>query len=99
MTRSTAWRAWYERGRFHDLSLRDLRRQERWILELRISDAMAVGANQQDIARVIFGALISDRRWRRDSGPYRQRVQRLVRSARLRLAAPLDSHWFALDQR
>lgn len=70
------------------------RRATQWILELRAADAVLDGASQQQIARALFGASIAPQRWRLESGSYRLRVQRLVRTARRRLAAPLDGPWF-----
>jgi hypothetical protein len=69
-------------------------RRERWILELRVADALASGATQQEIASVLFGSLVTSHRWRAESSAYRQRVQRLARGARARLRQPLDRGWF-----
>ena len=69
-------------------------RSKRWILELRVADALASGVSQQEIARVLFGSVITPNRWRADSSAYRQRVQRLVRGARERIKRPLDRVWF-----
>lgn len=71
------------------------RRQARWILELRTADALEMGAENQQIARALFGSRVADHHWRQESAAYRQRVQRLVRNARRRLARPLDPRWFA----
>ncbi|MBO9695945.1 MAG: DUF2285 domain-containing protein [Sphingopyxis sp.] len=70
-------------------------RAPRWIMELQTADAMAAGANQQDIARALFGHAIAGSRWRIENGSYRLRVQRLVRAARRNLRAPLSGPWFA----
>jgi Uncharacterized conserved protein (DUF2285) len=69
-------------------------RRERWILELRVADALASGATQQEIAGVLFGPVVTPRRWRAECSAYRQRVQRLARGARARLRQPLDRRWF-----
>lgn len=69
-------------------------RTPRWILELRTADGLAAGASQQELARAFFGSVISDRNWRTLSASYRLRVQRLVRTARRRLADPLTGPWF-----
>lgn len=79
-------------GRFENQS--DAGRRDRWILELRVADALGSGASYQQIARGIFGELIPDRQWRGADSSYRYRVQRLVRIARTRLLQPLDSQWF-----
>jgi hypothetical protein len=73
------------------------RRRQRWILELRVADALAAGASQQEIARVLFGDAISATRWRIEAPAYRQRVQRLVASAREHLRQPLHRRWFQSD--
>ncbi len=83
-----------QEGRLRESAAATSRRQARWILELRTADAIAAGADQQDIARTLFGSVVADQRWRRDNAAYRQRAQRLVRSARQRLVAPLDQRWF-----
>ena len=84
-------------GRLWDPSLRSGQLQHRWILELRVADAMLVGADQQEIARTLFGSAIAPHRWRVASPAYRQRVQRLVYNARRRLDAPLHPQWFRSD--
>jgi hypothetical protein len=67
----------------------------RWILELRIADALRTHASQQEMARRLFGASVSERNWRSASASYRLRTQRLVRQAKKRLDRPLDRSWFA----
>lgn len=66
----------------------------RWILELRTADALASGANQQDIARGLFSHAVSDAGWRLDTDSARSRTRRLIRAAEARLAEPLDDYWF-----
>ena len=70
------------------------RRAARWILELRVGDAVLNGATEQEIARELFKGAIAPKRWRRDNASYRLRVQRLVRIARDRLTDPLSGPWF-----
>lgn len=70
------------------------RRAAQWILELRVADAVLAGAAQQDMARHLYGRAVATHRWRLESEAYRVRIQRLVRRARLRLAAPLAGPWF-----
>ncbi|MHA4836460.1 DNA -binding domain-containing protein [Sphingopyxis sp. MSC1_008] len=65
-----------------------------WILELRVGDAITAGANQQDIARRLFGGAISPQRWRAENPSYRSRVQRLVKRARCLLSDPFAGPWF-----
>ncbi|WP_141237092.1 DUF2285 domain-containing protein [Sphingopyxis sp. GW247-27LB] len=70
-------------------------RAPRWILELRTADAIAAGAAQQEIAQAFFGSAVAPERWRKESSPYRSRVQRLVKAAQRRLADPLCGPWFS----
>jgi hypothetical protein len=64
-----------------------------WIMELRVADALNGGADQQEIARAIYGKNISAERWRTASAAYRTRVQRLVRNVRARFSNPVAC-WF-----
>ena len=66
-----------------------------WILELRVGDAVMAGANQQEIARRLFGGAISPKRWRTENPSYRSRVQRLVKRANSLLGDPFAGPWFA----
>jgi len=59
-------------------------RASRWILELRVADALADGFHQREIAAALFG--VDPQRWRVEAAPYRLRVQRLVAIARRQLA-------------
>src|SRR3546814_14744007 len=70
-------------------------RAPRWILELRTADAIATGATQHEIAQAFFGSAVASERWRKESSPYRSRVQRLVKAAQRRLADPLCGPWFS----
>lgn len=66
-------------------------RAARWALVLRTHDALAAGATQHDIAKVLFGIGDMDR-WRVAASPDRDRVRRLVKAARI--AARTDPrHW------
>lgn len=69
-------------------------RAARWIDELRTADALADGATQQEIARSLYPQALPASGWRGAGDSYRLRIQRLVRTARLRLRHPLDSAWF-----
>ncbi|HEX4693599.1 MAG TPA: DUF2285 domain-containing protein [Sphingomonas sp.] len=60
------------------------RRIERWIVALRVHDAIAAGASQSEIAHVLFGDDSSDAGRRSDS--LRSRVRRLAAEAK-RMAA------------
>ncbi|PXA88108.1 hypothetical protein DMC47_30625 [Nostoc sp. 3335mG] len=80
-------------GRLSPLRSRPSVMAQRWITELRVADALSSGADQQEIARTFYGDNILAERWRSTSTSYRTRIQRLVRSARSRLAAPL-AYWF-----
>lgn len=54
----------------------------RWILELRVYDALQQGASQREIAGALFAARSSYSRWRLEAPTVRLQVQRLVRRAR-----------------
>jgi hypothetical protein len=56
------------------------RRAARWILHLRVLDALNAGATQREIGEILFPA--AGGRWRGRSDFLRLRVQRLVRNAR-----------------
>lgn len=83
-----------ERGRLPRSMMPQERRAAQWILELRVGDAVLAEETQQEMARILFGATISSRRWRIENPSQRLRVQRLVRIARRRLADPLSGPWF-----
>lgn len=70
------------------------RRAPRWILELRTADALVAGASQQDMARIFFGRVIAETRWRSENESYRLRIRRQVRTAKKYLDAPLHGPWF-----
>ena len=59
------------------------RHASRWILELRVADALAQGASHREIADVLFETMAGTDRARGTSAA-RSRVQRLVRIARSR---------------
>lgn len=69
-------------------------RAARWILELRVGDAMLAGATEQEIARELFPDMIAPKRWRQNNASHRLQVQRLVRGARNHLSNPLGGPWF-----
>ncbi|WP_454883418.1 DNA -binding domain-containing protein [Sphingomonas oryzagri] len=71
-------------------------KRRRWISELRVADATLAGADQQTIAKALFGPAISARRWRSESAEYRRRTQRLVHQAGALLMRPLD-RWLQSD--
>jgi hypothetical protein len=68
-------------------------RAPRWILALRVHDALGAGASHQDIAHALFGGLVTRKRWRTEAPSIRLRVQRLARTART-LAARSPRAWF-----
>ena len=84
-------------GRLDRPGLRATMLTQRWISELRVADALASGADHQDIARALYGNLVAADRWRTMNTAFRTRTQRLARAARRRLELPLDPSWFALD--
>lgn len=60
-------------------------RADRWVLALRVCDALRAGAGQREIAGVLFD--VSSARWRVAAPSFRLRVQRLVGLARRSLIA------------
>ncbi len=69
--------------------------RDRWILELRVADALLAGATPQQIARGLFGDAIAASRWRTQNPSYRQRISRLVKAARFNLSSSPNRKWFA----
>lgn len=59
------------------------RRVDRWILALRVHDALVADASQRDISRVLFGDAAGGEEGDRRSDSLRSRVRRLVADARL----------------
>ncbi len=57
-------------------------RARRWVLALRAHDALAVGADQREIASVLLSREAGVPRWRSHASSIRSQVQRLVRNAR-----------------
>lgn len=86
--------ALFENGRLPRSMIPREQRAARWIMELRIGDAILAGASEQEIARELFPDAIAPKRWRRENSSHRLRVQRLVRTARSRLSDPLGGPWF-----
>ena len=58
-------------------------RARRWILMLRARDALAAGAGQREIAKVLLSSSAAQPRWRSSEPSLRSQAQRLVRSARV----------------
>lgn len=58
------------------------RRIDRWLLLLRVHDALADGASQREIACALFGAERVQAEWSGASDSMRSRTRRLVRDAR-----------------
>ncbi|RSZ04258.1 DUF2285 domain-containing protein [Sphingomonas koreensis] len=58
------------------------RRVARWILALRVHDAVQAGANQREIARILFGDAAGRGDGDRRSDSIRSRVRRLAADAR-----------------
>lgn len=56
-------------------------RAGRWIMMLRVSDALAAGASHREIAVALFGATNVGARWRSSAPSYRLRIQRLAAGA------------------
>lgn len=72
-------------GRFGGTLFAREPRADRWVLALRVRDALVAGAGQREIAGVLFD--ISPARWRVAAPSFRLRVQRLVALARRSLIA------------
>lgn len=71
-------------GRFPTSLFAPEARAGRWIMLLRVADAVREGVRQREIAAGLFGEEIAARDWRGGSDFLRLRVQRLVRdSARM----------------
>ncbi|QNG49728.1 DNA -binding domain-containing protein [Sphingobium yanoikuyae] len=56
---------------------------DRWLMALRVQDALIAGASQREIAIALFGAERIPVDWRSASDSLRSRVRRLVREARI----------------
>ena len=82
----------YRSGRFPHSSHPTPARAWRWLLLLRVRDALADGASQREIAAALFGNAVAGPRWRVDASAYRLRVQRLVQSTR-RMAGQGPRAW------
>lgn len=72
-------------GRFASGLFPPERMAARWILELRVADALADGASHRDIAQSLFRSFGQGSKWRSDGESLRLRVQRLTRIARRRI--------------
>ena len=57
-------------------------RGKRWMLMLRVQDALTAGADQREIASALLSPEASEPRWRIRSPSVRSQVQRLVRGVR-----------------
>lgn len=58
-------------------------RARRWLLMLRTRDALAAGADQREIAAILFSPSARQSRWRSQAPSLRSQVQRLARGARV----------------
>ncbi len=85
----------HRRGSFRAGLFPDESRAGRWALLLRVSDAMADGASQREIAEVLFGPDRAADQWRGRSDALRSHVRRLVRDMR----AMADGGWRKLLRR
>jgi hypothetical protein len=73
-------------GRFSRSLFPHEHRIDRWVVLLRVHDALRAGASQREIAEVLFGDERFAREWHDASDSLRSRIRRLVRDAR-RMAA------------
>ncbi len=69
-------------GRFAGPLFPPDRRVPRWLLALRVHDALEAGASQREIAAVLFGEARVGREWRGGSESLRQQIRRLAGDAR-----------------
>lgn len=76
------------------------RRIDRWLVLLRVHDALADGATQRDIAQALFGAERVAREWAGPSDSLRSRTRRLIRDATVMAQGGYRSllHTAALDR-
>lgn len=84
--------ALHRAGGFVGLPQAAERRAPRWILQLRVHDALAVGASHRAFAETLLGTSVGPR-WRLNAPDARLRVQRLALAAR-RLAKAGPAAWF-----
>ena len=66
--------------------MQTISRAARWAMVLRAHDAVAVGASQHDLAKMLYGHLVSPKRWRIETPEARSRVQRLVSQAKVMIS-------------
>lgn len=57
-------------------------RARRWVLLLRVHDALQAGADQRRIAGELLSSVASEAKWRSEAPSLRSQVQRLVRNAK-----------------
>lgn len=71
-----------ERGRFSQILHPRQPKARRWVLALRVHDALRAGASQREIAAGLLSDAAGEARWRVHAPSLRSQVQRLVRTAR-----------------
>ncbi len=54
----------------------------RWLMVLRVHDALMDGASQREIGKALYGETLSERGWDGQSDSIRSRVRRLAGEAR-----------------
>lgn len=86
----------YRRRRFSPSLWPADRRVARWILVLRVLDAITAGASQREIARVLFGNMEAGGADARRTDSFRSRVRRLASEAR-RVGGG-DYRWLMLER-
>lgn len=70
------------RGRFGRTLFPADPRVERWLVVLRVADALAAGASQREIGTALFGEQRIASEWNGSTDSLRSRVRRLAREAR-----------------
>lgn len=70
-------------GHFSTMLHRPDPRAARWVMLLRVHDALAAGADQRTMAEILLAPEAGLPRWRVEAPSLRSRTQRLVRQARL----------------
>ena len=83
-------------GRFSRILHPPERRAHRWVMTLRVHDALSIGATHREIVEGLFRVATTGKYWRVDSASWRLRVQRLAFAARACFIAG-PSSWLRRD--
>lgn len=80
------FRALRQRGVFGAWLHRPEPRARRWLMQLRLLDALGAGASEREIAGVLFGRRRAQDDWRDRDGSLRSALRRLIAAARHNVA-------------